>query len=106
RGRSPNLSERSPDLGREQLGFFPGGEVTALVHVVEVDEGGVRLLDPTARGRDDLAGERGEADRDFDRRGSLAGRASLGLSALPVPAGPPGPRARPPGPRDGVPDVV
>ncbi len=43
--------ERRPDLGREQLGLFPGGEVAAPVDLVEVDEGGVRLLDPAARAR-------------------------------------------------------
>src|SRR6516165_12574391 len=64
-------SERRPDLGREQLGFFPGGEVTAPGGLVEVAEGGVAQLDPAARGPEDLAGERGEADRELDRRGSL-----------------------------------
>jgi len=33
--------ERRADLGREQLGFFPGGEVTAPVSLVKVAEGGV-----------------------------------------------------------------
>ncbi len=28
--------ERGPDLGREQLGLFPGGEVAAPVGLVEV----------------------------------------------------------------------
>jgi hypothetical protein len=32
--------ERRPDLGREQLGLFPGGEVAALVGLVEVGEVG------------------------------------------------------------------
>ena len=57
----------------------------ASVDFVEVDEGGVGLLGPAARGRDDLAGDRGEADRDRDGRRSLAGSLSCGLSALPIP---------------------
>src|SRR5215470_9842675 len=76
--------ERRPDLGREQLGLFPGGEVAAPVCFVEVGEGGVALLDPAARGAEDLAGERGEADRDFDLRRGLPGRQGLGSSAFPI----------------------
>src|SRR3984957_1412030 len=57
-------TERGLDLGREHLGLFPGGEVTAPVDLVEVAEGRVGRLDPAARGRPDLTGERGEADRD------------------------------------------
>jgi hypothetical protein len=46
--------ERRPDLGREQLGLFPGGEVAAPVHLVEIDEIVVGLLHPVARGLEDL----------------------------------------------------
>src|SRR5208282_6232865 len=60
--------ERRPDLGREQLGLFPGGEVAAPVDLVEVGDVGVGLLDPAARSLPDLAGERGEADRELDLR--------------------------------------
>src|SRR5207248_6012504 len=42
--------ERRPDLGREQLGLLPGGEVAALVDLVEVGEVGVDFLGPAARG--------------------------------------------------------
>ena len=48
--------------------------MAALVDLVEVGEVGVARLDPAARGPEDLAGERGEADRERDRRRSLAGR--------------------------------
>ena len=58
------------ELLGEQLGFFPGGEVAALVGLVEVAEGGIGLLDPAARGLEDLAREAGEADRDRDLRGA------------------------------------
>jgi hypothetical protein len=47
--------ERPPDLSREHLRLFPGGEVPALVGLVEVGEGGVCLLSPAARGPEDLA---------------------------------------------------
>src|SRR5271169_5844923 len=76
--------ERRPDLGREQLGLFPGGEVAAPVDLVEVGEGGESLLDPVARGPEDLTGEDGEADRKLDLRTRLPGRASCGLRVLPV----------------------
>src|SRR5258708_4065122 len=86
------LEGRAPLL-REGLRLLPGGEVTALVHLVEVGDVGVGLLDPATRSPPDLPRERGEADRDRDRRGSLAGRTSLFLSFLPVRAGRRGPGA-------------
>ena len=46
--------------------------MSALVDLVEVGEGGVRLLDPAARGPEDLAGESREADGERDLRRSLA----------------------------------
>jgi hypothetical protein len=75
------------DFGGEELGFFPGGEVAAAVGLVEVAEGGIAALDPAAGGLEDLVGEGGEADRDRDRRGWLAGRERGGASAFPVRAG-------------------
>ena len=50
--------------------------MAALAGLVEVDEVGVALLNPAARGAEDLAGEGGEADRELDLRGACpAGRA-------------------------------
>src|SRR5580700_12182304 len=66
--------------------------MTALVDLVEVDDVGVRLLDPAARSPPDLPRERREADRNRDRRGRLAGRTSIFLSFFPVRA-----RSRRPG---------
>src|SRR5580693_2354992 len=103
---SAQRPERRPDLLGEQLGLFPGGEVTALVHLVEVDDVGVRLLDPAARGPPDLAGERREADRNRDRRGSLTGRTSIFLSFFPVRARSRRPGACQPVQGDVVDDVV
>src|SRR5919198_3486021 len=50
-------SERCPQLLREQLRLFPGGEVAAPVDLVEVGEAGVDLLGPAARRLDELVGE-------------------------------------------------
>src|SRR6476620_5857479 len=76
--------ERCSHLAREERGLFPRREVAALVGLVEVDEVRIALLDPAARGTEDLVGERGETDRERDRRRSLAGRHCRGLPALPV----------------------
>ena len=81
--------ERRPDFGGEQLGLFPGGEVTAFAGFVEVREGGVGLLYPAARGAEDLAGEGGEADRARDLRGgwpaaAAAARPLWGLGKVQV----------------------
>src|ERR671914_2400018 len=100
--------ERRSDLGGEELRLLPGGEVAAPVDLVEVGEVGVDRLDPAARGSPDLAGERREADRNRDRRRSLAGRTGCGqeLSELPVPPGGRGAGARQPVQRDVVEDAV
>src|ERR1700733_13872009 len=103
---SAQRAERRPDLGREQFGLLPGGEVTALVDLVEVIEARVRLLGPGARGPEDLAGERGEADRKLDRRARLSGRMGCGLRVLPVRPGRRGPGAGQPVQRDVVEDVI
>ena len=42
--------ERRSDLGGEELRLLPGGEVAALVDLVEVREAGVGRLGPAARG--------------------------------------------------------
>jgi hypothetical protein len=62
--RSTQCAKRGAQLFGEQLWLFPSGEVAALVDFVEIGEGWVGLLYPTARGCDDLAGERRESDRD------------------------------------------
>jgi hypothetical protein len=82
--------------------------VSALVHLVEVAEVGVGVLDPAARGPPDLAGEGGEAHRNRDLRRSLAGGACLsqGFSVLPVRPGRRRPGPRQPVQRDVVEDVL
>jgi hypothetical protein len=63
-GRLPEWPEGGSDFLGEQLGFFPGGEVAAPLGLVEVDQVGVDLLGPAARGLEDLAGEHREGDRE------------------------------------------
>ena len=52
--------------------------MAAPVDLVEVDEVGVDLFDPAARGPPDLAGEGGEADRNRDLRQEPARTRVLG----------------------------
>src|SRR5512135_3877451 len=59
-------AERRAELGREEVRLLPGGEVVALVDLVEVDEVEVRLLDPAARGPEDLVREDADGRRDGD----------------------------------------
>src|SRR5262245_53486707 len=102
----PKWPERSAKLPREDLRLFPGGEVAALLGLVEVRERRVELLRPAARRAEDLAGEGGEADgdRDFGRR--RARGEGCGPSALPVRSGRRGAGGRQPVHGDVVEDVV
>ena len=59
RGDLAERPERRAQLFRKQLRLLPRGEVAAPVGLVEVDDVGVELLGPAARGPEDLAGERG-----------------------------------------------
>src|SRR3954469_619498 len=72
--RSAQRPECGPHLCGEELRLLPGGEVAALVDLVEVDEVRVARLGPAARRPPDLAGERREADRDRRRRQGLLAR--------------------------------
>src|SRR5436190_23319561 len=82
--------------------------MAASVDLVEVREGGVRLLGPAARGPPNLAWKRGEADRKRDLRRSLVGRGrdSGGSVAFPVRPGGRGAGTGQPVERDVVEDVV
>src|SRR5262249_34029404 len=101
-------TEGGTHFGREEPRLLPSGEVAALVDLVVVGDVRVHLFDPAAWRPENLVGEGGEADRERDGWGRLAGRGrlSLGLSALPVGAGRGGPGARQPVERDVVEDVV
>src|SRR5215217_3398172 len=64
--RLAQRSERRAELLGEQLGLFPGREVTAFFDLVEIDEVRVGPLGPTPRGLICLAGKdaRGHRNRD------------------------------------------
>src|SRR4051812_8295936 len=62
-------SEAGAELRGEQVRLLPGGEVTALFDLVEVDELGIRPLGPAARRLVLLAGEHGDRDRDVHALG-------------------------------------
>src|SRR5687768_15999230 len=79
--------ERCAHLRREERRFFPCGKVSASIDFFEVAEAGVHRLDPAARGGPDLAGKRGEADGNLDRRRSSSAVGGQKLSQLPVPPG-------------------
>src|SRR5215469_17776745 len=64
-GHLAERPEARADFCGEQLRLLPGGEVAAPVGLVEVDDVGVELLDPAARGPEDLAREHGEAHREL-----------------------------------------
>src|SRR4029079_5733100 len=83
---SAQWAECSPQFSGEELRLLPGGEVAALVDLVEVGEVGVDRLDPAARRSPDLTGERREADRHGDSRRWLTALQSVGQrsSILPV----------------------
>src|SRR5919197_5118429 len=84
------LSAKRPEgrshFGRKELRLLPGGEVPAPLDLVGVGDVGITGLDPAARALPNLAGERGEADREHDLGRSLAGRCRSGckLSVLPI----------------------
>src|SRR4029077_15208111 len=103
---SAERSEGGSELFREELRLLPGREVPALVDLVEVRDVRVCLLGPASRRPPDLAGERGEAERQRHRWRRLAGSLGLGLSSLPVRSGRGGAGARQPVQHDVVENVV
>jgi hypothetical protein len=50
-------AERGPEFASKQVRLLPRREVAAFAGLVEVDEVGIDLLDPVARGLEDLAGD-------------------------------------------------
>src|SRR5258706_16403700 len=67
--RSTKRLETGPDLCDKNFRLFPGGEVAALLDLVEVDEFGIRLLCPAARGGIELVREDAHGNRDGDAFG-------------------------------------
>ena len=93
--------EPGAELFREELRLLPGGEVPALVDLVEVDEVGVGLLGPAPRGVVLLAGEHAHGHRN----GNALGVEEAAL-VLPVETGRGDPGVRQPVERDVVEDLV
>src|SRR5712672_2427736 len=100
-GDAANAPERGSELGAEQFGLFPRGEVPALVEFVEIDEFGIRPLCPTTRGRVELV--RIDAHRNGDGN---AFNIEIPEFVLPIESGARKRRVRQPGDRDVVEDVV
>src|SRR6185312_12241128 len=67
RGRLAKRPEGRAELLAEELGLLPGCEMAALVHLVEVDEVGIRAPSPALWRAIHIVGE----DRDADRNGDL-----------------------------------
>src|SRR6266852_1778223 len=90
--RAPNASdrfaersERLSELGTKEFGFFPGGEVTALVDLVEVYQVAIGAPGPCLRGLIILVRKNRDGHRERDFVGLLRGRNNNGSSAvLPV----------------------
>src|SRR4029450_13744629 len=103
----PKRPERVSQFARKEFRLFPGGEVAALVDLVEVGEVWVDLLGPMTGGPEDLVRENREGhwEREF---GALPpGRAALfdSLCVLPVEAARRGGRVGQPVKRDVVHDA-
>src|ERR1700722_6775743 len=94
-------TKRRPEFFGEQFRLLPGGEVPALVELVEVDELGERSFGPTPWGLIDLVREGAHGDRDGD-----ALDVEEGELVLPVQAGRRDRRVRQPVERDVVQDVI
>ena len=99
--KSTQRPEGVAQLLREGLRLLPGGEVSALLDPVVVNELRICLLRPALRSRIELVGEDGHADRDLD-----ALDVEEGQMALPVEAGRGDRRIRQPIVGDVVEDVV
>src|SRR5947209_15358045 len=79
----PQWPECAADLRGEQLWLLPGGEVTALVDLVPVDEVAEGPLAPAPRRPVDLRREHRDRDRE-SRDVDGVERAAAGLRAFPV----------------------
>src|SRR5688572_23299874 len=71
RPRLAERSERRPELGTEELRLLPGGEVTALIDLVKVDQVSVGAPRPCLRGSVDLLRKYRDGHRERYLRGLL-----------------------------------
>src|ERR1700693_6653213 len=100
---SPKRTEARAKLFGKKLRLFPGSEMTALFHLVVVDESGIGPLCPTPRSWIQLVGKHADGYRDGDAFGiEIPEFAPI----LPIETGTGKRRIRQPGDRDVVEDVV
>src|SRR5262245_22212228 len=74
--------ERGAKLGTEELRLFPGGEVSAFVDFVEVDQVAIGAPGPRFRGSVDLVRKNRDGHRERDLDGLLRSRKDNALSAV------------------------
>src|SRR5215218_6077439 len=101
RGQLAKRPECGSDFFREQLRLLPRGEVAALVDLVEVDQVGVGLLCPAARGLILLAGKDAHGYRNGDALG-----VEEATTIFPIQTRRRDPRSRQPIKRDVVEDLL
>src|SRR5262245_34625162 len=86
--RVPERSERGGQLGREELGLLPCGEVSALVDLVEVSQLGIGAPRPCLRGSIDVLRKYRDGDRQRDLGGLLRARGNDAASCAVFPVQP------------------
>src|SRR5215216_4184429 len=75
-------SERGAELGTEEFRLFPGGEVAALVDLVEVDQVAIGAPGPCLRGSIDLVRKYRDGHREGNVSGFLRGRTRNAASGI------------------------
>src|SRR3984893_2345400 len=89
RPRLAERSERRSELGTEELGFLPRGEVSALVDLVEVDQVAIGAPGPCLRGSVDVVRKYRDGHRQRDLGGLLRARTNDAASRTVLPVQPP-----------------
>src|SRR4029453_19371829 len=83
----PKGSEAHAKLFSKKLGLFPGSEMTALFHLVVVDEIGIGPLRPVPGRLVEFVREGAHGRWDFDALGTEKGELKIGIvQALPIEA--------------------
>src|SRR6266566_1155247 len=80
-GRFPERSKAHAKLFGKKLRLFPGSEMTALFHLVVVDEVGIGPLRPVPRRLVEFVREDAHGSWDFDALGSEKGELILPIEA-------------------------
>src|SRR6266446_7633885 len=77
----PKRTEARAELFGKKLRLFPGSEMTALFHLVVVDEIGIGPLRPVPRGLVEFVREDAHGSWDFDALGTEKGELTLPIEA-------------------------